>query len=124
MKQVYALSTALTLCFSPVSAQDGTGDVSEGFDLMEEGAKLLMRGLMSEVAPAIEDLRTTLEDMGPELGEFITTMGPALTELLTQVDDFNNYASPEFLPNGDIIFRRKPDAPLWVPENETGEIEL
>ena len=124
MKQVYALSMALAFCLSPVSAQDDTGDVTEGFDLMEEGAKLLMRGLMSEVAPAIEDLRTTLEDMGPELGEFITTMGPALTELLTQVDDFSHYAPPEFLPNGDIILRRKPDAPLWVPENETGEIEL
>ena len=81
MKQVYALSMALAFCLSPVSAQDDTGDVTEGFDLMEEGAKLLMRGLMSEVAPAIEDLRTTLEDMGPELGEFITTMGLSLIHI-------------------------------------------
>ncbi|WP_341368810.1 AAA+ family ATPase [Yoonia sp. BS5-3] len=124
MKRLMILCFAAGICAAPVLAQDEEDDVSEGFDLMEEGAKLLMRGLMSEVAPAIDDLRSTLEEMGPELGTFITTMGPALSELLAEVDDFSHYAPPEFMPNGDIIMRRKPTAPLWMPEGETGEIEL
>lgn len=85
---------------------------------------MLMRGLMAEVAPTLDDLRGSLEQIGPELGEFIAAMGPALADFLSQVDDFIHYDTPEFLPNGDIIMRRKPDAPPWVPETDNGEIEL
>jgi len=91
---------------------------------MEEGAKMLMRGLMSEMEPAISDLRGSLVEMAPVIGEFAREMGPALADLLEQVDDFRNYEAPEFMPNGDIILRRKPDAPTWMPDGETGEVEL
>lgn len=124
MKQIAALTFAIGLCATPALAQDDNAEITDGFNLMEEGAKLLMRGLMSEVAPALTDLRGSLEEMGPQLGEFVLTMGPALSDLLNQVDDFSNYQPPEFLPNGDIIIRRKPDAPLWLPQSDTGEIEL
>ena len=124
MKQILALTLVVGLSVTPAVAQDEKTDMTEGFSLMEEGAKLLMRGLMAEVEPTISDLRGTFEDLAPTVGEFITVMGPALTELLNQVDDFRNYDTPEFLPNGDIIIRRKPDAPIWVPEGATGEIEL
>lgn len=124
MRQIVALTLALGLSVTPAIAQDNDTEITDGFNLMEEGARMLMRGLMSEVEPAITGLRDTLEEMAPELGEFIVTMGPALTDLLNQVDDFSNYELPEFLPNGDIIIRRRPDAPIWVPENDTGEIEL
>lgn len=124
MKQTATLTLAFCLCVAPAFAQDDSEDITDGFNLMEEGAKMLMRGLIAEVAPTIDDLRGSLEEMGPELGEFVRTMGPALTEFLNQVDDFSNYETPEFLPNGDIIMRRKPDAPLWLPETDTGEIEL
>lgn len=124
MVKRYALTLAICLCAAPSFAQDDSAEITDGFNLMEEGAKLLMRGLMAEVAPTIEDLRGSFEEIGPELGEFITTMGPALADLLNQVDDFSNYQAPEFLPNGDIILRRKPTAPLWVPQSDTGEIEL
>ena len=123
MRQIVALTIAFGLSVMPASAQDDT-EITDGFDLIEEGARMLMRGLMSEVEPAITGLRDSLEDMAPELGEFIVTMGPAMTDLLNRVDDFSNYAAPEFLPNGDIIIRRRPDAPIWVPESDTGEIEL
>lgn len=122
MKQIAALTLALGLTVSPATAQDG--EVQEGFNLMEEGARMLMRGLMSEMEPAISDLRGSLEDIAPVIGEFAREMGPALSELLGQVDDFRHYDAPEFLPNGDIIIRRKPEAPIWMPENETNEIEL
>jgi hypothetical protein len=124
MKQFFALTLAVGLSVMPAFAQDEETDMTEGFSLMEEGAKLLMRGLMSEVEPAISELRGSLEEMAPTVGEFIAVMGPALTDLLNQVDDFRNYETPEFLPNGDIIIRRKPDAPIWLPEGATGEIDL
>ncbi len=122
MKQIAALTLALGLAVSPASAQDG--EVQEGFNLMEEGARLLMRGLMSEMEPAISELRGSLEDMAPVIGEFAREMGPALTDFLAQVDDFRHYEAPEFLPNGDIILRRKPTAPMWMPQDENGEIDL
>lgn len=124
MKKIPALIIALGLGVSPAIAQDTETDVQEGFNLMEEGAKLLMRGLMSEIEPTLEELRGSLEEMAPVMREFVTEMGPALAEVLGQIDDLRNYETPEFLPNGDIIMRRKPDAPIWVPEGEPDAIEL
>ncbi len=125
MKQIIALTLAVGLTVAPAMAQDQSdAEVEEGFSLMEEGARLLMRGLMTEMEPVITDLRDSFEEMGPAFGEFAQAVGPAFAELLNQVDDFRNYEAPEFLPNGDIIIRRKPDAPAWEPDPETGEIEL
>ncbi len=124
MKQIAALIIGFGLAASPVAAQDQNGEVDEGFSLMEEGARMLMRGLMAEMEPAMEDLRGSLDELAPMLQDFAAEIGPAFTEMLSQVDDFSNYSAPEFLPNGDIIIRRKPDAPLWTPENDNGEIEL
>ncbi len=125
MKQIVALTLILGMAVTPIMAQDQSeADVDDGFSLMEEGARMLMRGLMTEMEPAIEDLRGTFEEMGPAFAEFAQSVGPAFAELLNQVDDFRNYEAPEFLPNGDIILRRSPDAPAWEPDAETGEIEL
>lgn len=125
MKQIAVLTIALGLTVTPVLAQDDASpEVDEGFSLMEEGARMLMRGLMAEMEPAMDDLRDTFEQMGPAFAEFAQSVGPAFAELLNQVDDLRNYAAPEFMPNGDIIIRRKPDAPIWEPDPETGEIEL
>ncbi len=87
---------------------------------------MIMRGLMEEMSPTIDSLRDTLEDMGPVVGDFLREMGPGLATFLNRVDDVRHYELPDFLPNGDIILRRKPDAPLFVPDTETegGEIEL
>ena len=74
---------------------------------MEEGAKLLLRGLMQEMEPAIEDLRKFSEEIEPGLRQLMEEMGPALVALFAKIDDFTVYHPPEILPNGDIIFRRK-----------------
>ena len=125
MKQLAAAMLALTLAVTPVHAQEEMdSEVDDGFSLMEEGAKMLMRGLIAEMEPAMEDMRKSLEDFAPVMGEFARQVGPAFAELLSQVDDFRHYDTPEILPNGDIIIRRKPDAPIWMPEDGTGEIEL
>jgi hypothetical protein len=125
MKQIAVLTLALGLTVAPAIAQEQSEtEVDDGFSLMEEGARMLMRGLMAEMEPAIDELRDSFEEMGPAFAEFARSVGPAFAELLNQVDDFRNYEAPEFMPNGDIIIRRKPAAPLWEPDPETGEIEL
>jgi len=50
------------------------------------------------------------------LRSFAQEMGPALGALLEQVEDWSIYEPPVILPNGDIIIRRKPEAPDIAPE--------
>ena len=49
------------------------------------------------------------------LEQFMDEMGPALNEMQGMIKDWSNYAAPEFLPNGDIIIRRKPVTPVDKP---------
>ena len=115
MKQIAVFTTAAFLALSPAFAQtadlEDKGDLGEGLNLMEEGAKLLLRELMDEMEPALNDLQGLAEQMGP-----------AFEELQGAIGDFTNYHAPEVLPNGDIIIRRK--TPLQVEPKENGEIEL
>lgn len=110
----------------PAIAQEGEGEVGEGFSLMEEGARLLFRGLMNEMEPAMDDFAGLAQELEPALEMFATEMGPALKALAEQIDSIRHYETPEILPNGDIIIRRSPDAPPYSPEPdpETGEVEL
>ena len=62
--------------------------------------------------------------MATILQAFAAQMGPAFATLLSQVDDLRYYQAPEILDNGDIIIRRKPDAPIWIPEPDADGIEL
>ncbi len=116
MKQI-AFALALTMSALPAHAQEA----DEGFDLMEEGAKLLLRGLMTEMEPALRELEDFADEVGPAMKLLADEMGPALAELMAQIDDIRNYEPPEVLPNGDIIIRRRPDAPEFEPG---AEIEL
>ncbi|WP_456390283.1 hypothetical protein [Profundibacter sp.] len=116
MKQLAAFTVAaclvLSLTVSPATAEaEDKGEVGEGLSLMEEGAKLLFRGLMDEMEPALEDLQGLADEMAP-----------AFAELMGMIGDFTNYHAPEVLPNGDIIIRRK--VPLKVELLGEGEIEL
>jgi len=125
MKQlIIPLALTVTLAL-PAHAQDD-GDMDQGFDLMEEGARLLLRGLLSEMDPALEELKDLAEEVGPQMRLFAEEMGPALAALLEKVDDLTHYEAPELLPNGDIIIRRRPDAPLYVPDvaEDGGQIDL
>ncbi|WP_019955318.1 hypothetical protein [Yoonia vestfoldensis] len=126
MKATLTAFALTALMAGPASAQSGEEAPSGGFNLVEEGARMIMRGLMEEMSPTIDSLRDTLEEMGPVVGDFLREMGPGLATFLNRVDDVRHYELPEFLPNGDIILRRKPDAPLFVPDLDTdgGEIEL
>ena len=85
----------------------------EGFDLMQEGAKLLFRGLMAEMEPAIS-----------EMGKALQEVEPAMKELLSLIDDMRNYDAPHMLPNGDIIIPRRKTAPALPEPGPNGEIDL
>lgn len=114
---IHALPLVL-VAVAPVAAQSLPAPQAEeekGFDLMEEGAKLLFRGLMREMEPALN-----------EMGKALTEMEPALQNLMTLIDDIRNYDAPRVLENGDILIPRRKDLtrplplnPLLVPEGET-----
>jgi len=97
MTKVASITLAVCLAAFPINAQDDEDNLRDGMDLLQQGTRLLLQGLMDELGPALQGL----EDM---------------------VIDLNAYHAPEVLPNGDIIIRRRiqlvPD-----PLND-GEIEL
>ena len=125
MKQLAIMAFVVGMSVIPAHAQEAeTPQDEDGFSLMEEGARLFMRGIMSEIEPALDEMRESMEELGPAFAEFAQAVGPAFAELLDTVDDIRHYEAPEILPNGDIIIRRSPDAPIWEPDPETGEVEL
>ncbi|SMX33074.1 hypothetical protein [Octadecabacter ascidiaceicola] len=119
----HLILAALIALPAPALAQE-EGEIEEGFSLMEEGAKLLFRGIMSEMEPAIDDFSDLAEELEPALELLATEMGPALIELIQTLDSVRYYERPEVLPNGDIIIRRSPDAPEYEPREEGDIIDL
>lgn len=112
------LATCVLLIAAPAVAED------EGFSLMEEGAQMILRGLRQQMEPAMDDLQSMVEEFGPAMDQFATELGPILADLLQKADDLTNYEQPEVLPNGDIIIRRKPDAPELEVQEQPNAIEL
>ncbi len=53
-----------------------------------------------------EVFRNLMEQMKPALDELLETL-----EVLEGIDSIEHYQRPEILPNGDIIIRRREDAP-------------
>lgn len=110
MNRIAIPLTALMLSAAPLMAQEaGDESVDEGFSLLEEGAKIIMRSMLDEVEPALKDLQF-------QLGEAWGEMGPMLHDLSAMIGDIKNYHAPEVLPNGDIIIRRKSPEELAMPE--------
>lgn len=102
----YALYPGLLCLFlSSAAAQETTpippGQVQDGFSLMAEGARLLLKGLMSSMEPAMDDM-----------GRALTQMEPTLRDLMALMGDIGNYHAPEMLENGDIFIRRKQPSEL------------
>jgi hypothetical protein len=120
MTRIPAAALALILAACPAAAEEsapGTGD--KGIDLMEEGARLLFESLLDQMEPQLRELQGMTEEMArqiePALDFLSTEIGPAFMALVARIDDLANYQPPEFLENGDIIIRRKPEAPPFVP---------
>ena len=111
MKHILILIAGLTIPVAGLAQTTDDSEIGEGFSLMEEGAKLLFRGIISEMEPAIDEFADLAVDLEPTLEMLATEMGPALIGLFQTLDSVSHYAQPEILPNGDIIIRRSPDAP-------------
>lgn len=109
MNRIAITLTSIFLATAPAMAQDvGEDGVEEGFSLLEEGAKIIMRSMLDEVEPALKDLQF-------EFGEVLGEMEPMLRSLSAMIGDVKNYHAPEILPNGDIIIRRKSPSELAMP---------
>ncbi|MGQ0566094.1 MAG: AAA+ family ATPase [Gemmobacter sp.] len=119
----------LMLTLAPIRAQEATPpDDGFGRRLIEEGAEMLLRGLMSEAEPMLDEMGQAFREIEPRL----RTMGPQLKLLVELMGDGENYDAPERMPNGDILIRRRagappapalPDLPLPLPRQpETGRL--
>ncbi len=101
-RTLLALTLTAALAVTPLAAQQTEPDPSfeEGFSLLGEGARLILRGLQSEMAPMLEALGEAMEDV-------------------------KAYDLPEVLENGDILIRRKvPLVPEGGVDPETGATDL
>ena len=77
---------------APALAQSDDPPLSESIERM-------FQELMDQMRPAIDELAETLE-------------------VLEQIDSLEHYERPEILENGDIIIRRREDAPPFEPSDE------
>lgn len=87
---VYAQTTPPLPDPPPLPDTGPSGEAEKGFDLFREGADMMLRGFLGEV-------------------------GPALRDLAGRLDDLRNYEPPVILDNGDVLIRRRPDAPPYKP---------
>ena len=69
----------------------------------------VFRKLLDEMKPQLEEL---IEEAQPHLDSMMQMM-----DKLRAMDDPRHYQLPEVLPNGDIIIRRRPDAPPYTPKD-------
>ena len=88
------LALVLALAATPLAAQDdaprsANPDLAEGAQLLADGFRKLLRGLLDELEPAGDAAEQGWNDLIDWLG------------------DLSAYEAPERLPNGDIVIRRK-----------------
>lgn len=103
MKQLSILfAVALFLAAPGAPARAQSDDFSEGLGLF-------LDGLREGMDDTIRDLQDLAELAEPAMREFLREMGPALSDLADQVQDWTRYEPPVMLPNGDIVIRRKPN---------------
>lgn len=100
MKHAFA---PLVLCVA-LAAPAHTQEPEEGLGLVERGLRQLFEGFMQDLEPSLNDLTQSLRDLEP--------MARQLADL---IGDVRHYEAPERLENGDIIIRRKTDAPPPPP---------
>ncbi|WP_052249490.1 hypothetical protein [Tateyamaria sp. ANG-S1] len=121
MKPIVAAACIAILAGS-ATAQEAEDE--RGLSLMERGAQMLMEGLMREMEPAMDNLQGMAEEFGPAMRDFASQMGPALRNLLDEVEDWSVYHPPEKLENGDIIIRRKTPQELEQTPDAGNEIDI
>jgi hypothetical protein len=89
-----------------VQAQEAPAE--QETSLWDWGMSLFGDAVTQELEPALGDMKALIDQLGP-------AVAPAIEKMMALVDDMTNYELPEMLENGDIIIRRKPDAPVVEP---------
>lgn len=92
----------------PADAPESGGDDNEGGSLFERGMEGFMQNMLKEAEPHLERL-------GRDLGDTVNSLRPVLGDIGKLMDDVKNYQAPERLENGDILIRRRADAPPPPP---------
>lgn len=77
-------------------------------DPIGTGIEDFMRNMLTEAQPHLDDLTN-------DLGGLVGALGPVLSDIGNLMDDVRNYQTPERLENGDILIRRRADAPPPPP---------
>lgn len=116
MKRIALIALLGSLSLTPALAEEAPAvpeaappaAEEEAPGLIEQGARMFLRGLIEEIGPQVDEMTSAIEEAARKLG-------PELERLMTLVDDMKNYEPPERLPNGDIVIRRKPGAPPPPP---------
>ncbi|MGR3714205.1 MAG: hypothetical protein ACU0A6_13925 [Shimia sp.] len=123
---LYVLTLCAALMAAPVIGQEAPldGETEDGNSLIEEGARLFLKGLQQEMAPALEGFRDLAGEIGPQMQDFMMQMGPAMAEIVDKVEDWSSYHAPEMLENGDIILRKKTPEEMDLPESIDGEGDI
>ncbi len=120
MRVLMIMTLGITLAGGPLRAEVPPKGVDDGFSLLEEGAKLILRGMADHMKPALDEAQRGL-------GQALAEWEPALRDLAGKVGDLSAYEPPVMMPNGDIIIRRKVPSGPQMPATglgPNGETEL
>lgn len=120
----FALTAALALSLAAPALAQGTPfempradepppGAERPYELPDSDGGGLLEGLLNDF---ITRAQPHLEGLARDMGGLMEDYRPVFEELSKLMDDIGNYQMPpERLPNGDILIRRKPDAPPPPP---------
>jgi len=98
-----AAAPALAQVYEPPKA-----DEPEPEESLESGIENFLNNLLGQAQPHLDRL-------GRDLGDTLGSVAPVLQDIGELMDDVRNYQAPERLENGDILIRRRADAPPPPP---------
>ncbi|WP_227493347.1 hypothetical protein [Paracoccus kondratievae] len=81
----------------------------------EEAPRTLEEGLENFMRNMLNDAEPLLDQLGRDMGDTLSAVTPVLKDIGKLMDDVRNYQAPERLENGDILIRRRADAPPPPP---------
>ena len=97
------MTRRLALAFALLAASTATAPAQSNEEVrLPEALDRAFREMMEELKPALDDALDYMQSFGA-------------------VDDPRHYELPEVLPNGDIIIRRRDDAPPFDPDGRDDE---
>lgn len=127
MRTPYALIlTAALTCASAMAAgaqgwQPPSAETpeSDGWGRNDSDDSPFERGLESFMQNMLKEAEPHLDRLGRDLGDTLNSLRPVLGDIGNLMDDAKNYQAPERLENGDILIRRRAEAPPPPPVGDT-----